>query len=98
LLEATPTVSERLIGLCHHRLALVYCHLSLLFKAERHFKKAAEQMKSSDEAGLNRLTQRRLAAILKDYAVLLNRMRRESEADVYYAQARKILSSSLLMG
>lgn len=97
-LEETPATSERLIGLCHHRLALVYCHLSLLFKAERHFKKAAELMKASDEAALNRLTQRRLAAILKDYAVLLNRMRRESEADVYYVQARKILSSSLLTG
>jgi len=97
-LETTPSASDRLIGLCHHRLALVYCHLSLLFKAERHFKKAADLMRNSDEAGLNRLTQRRLAAILKDYAVLLNRMRRESEADVYYVQARKILSSSLLTG
>lgn len=98
ILEAAPNVSDRLVALCHHRLALVYCHLSLLFKAEKHFKKASELMGASDQGALNRLTQRRLAAILKDYAVLLNRMRRESEADKYYAQARKILSSSLLTG
>ncbi|CAN5322069.1 hypothetical protein BH11CYA1_BH11CYA1_15300 [soil metagenome] len=98
ILEAAPNVSDRLLALCHHRLALVYCHLSLLFKAEKHFRKASELMTASDQGALNRLTQRRLAAILKDYAVLLNRMRRESEADKYYAQARKILSSSLLMG
>jgi len=98
ILEASPNVSIRLVALCHHRLALVYCHLSLLFKAEKYFKKASELMGSSDQGALNRLTQRRLAAILKDYAVLLNRMRRESEADKYYAQARKILSSSLLTG
>lgn len=98
LLEASPNVSIRLVALCHHRLALVYCHLSLLFKAEKYFKKASELMGASDQGALNRLTQRRLAAILKDYAVLLNRMRRESEADKYYAQARKILSSSLLTG
>ncbi len=98
ILEASPNVSDRLVALCHHRLALVYCHLSLLFKAEKHFKKASELMGASDQGALNRLTQRRLAAILKDYAVLLNRMRRESEADKYYAQARKILSSSLLTG
>lgn len=98
ILEATPNVSIRLVALCHHRLALVYCHLSLLFKAEKYFKKASELMGASDQGALNRLTQRRLAAILKDYAVLLNRMRRESEADKYYAQARKILSSSLLAG
>ncbi|MBP9092853.1 hypothetical protein KBI23_17650 [bacterium] len=98
ILEASPNVSIRLVALCHHRLALVYCHLSLLFKAEKYFKKASELMGASDQGALNRLTQRRLAAILKDYAVLLNRMRRESEADKYYAQARKILSSSLLTG
>lgn len=98
ILEASPNVSIRLVALCHHRLALVYCHLSLLFKAEKYFKKASELMSASDQGALNRLTQRRLAAILKDYAVLLNRMRRESEADKYYAQARKILSSSLLTG
>jgi hypothetical protein len=98
ILENTPDVSDRLIGLCHHRLALVYCHLSLLFKAERHFKKAVQMLTDSDKASLNRLTQRRLAAVLKDYAVLLNRMRRESEADQYYAQARKVLSSSILTG
>ena len=98
ILEASPNVSDRLLALCHHRLALVYCHLSLLFKAEKHFRKANELMSASDQGAQNRLTQRRLAAILKDYAVLLNRMRRESEADKYYAQARKILSSSLLMG
>lgn len=98
ILENTPDVSERLIGLCHHRLALVYCHLSLLFKAERHFKKAIQMLADSDKTSLNKLTQKRLAAVLKDYAVLLNRMRRESEADQYYAQARKVLSSSILTG
>jgi tetratricopeptide (TPR) repeat protein len=95
--------SIKLIGLCHHRLALVYCHLSLLFKAEKHFKTAVRVL--GDEAGqanatiqTDNLTKRRLAAVYKDYAVLLNRMRREQEADKYYSQARRILSSSLRTG
>ena len=89
--------SSRLIGLCHHRLALVYCHLSLLFKAEKHFKIAVRVLADETNA-VDNLTKRRLAAVYKDYAVLLNRMRREQEADKYYSQARRILSSSLRTG
>ncbi|MBS1991114.1 MAG: hypothetical protein JSS83_11380 [Cyanobacteria bacterium SZAS LIN-3] len=101
ILEERTDVNAKLVGLCHHRMALVYCHLSLLFKAERHFKQAVEQL--SDEKGgrtapTDNLTKRRLAAVYRDYAVLLNRMRREQEADRYYSQARKILSSSLRTG
>lgn len=94
-LEKETEPNDALLSLCHHRLALVYCHLSLLFKAEKHFKKAEEIIISSKQ---NQPSQRRLAAVLKDYAVLLKRMKRESEADKYYSQARKILSSSLLTG
>ena len=92
--------SSRLIGLCHHRLALVYCHLSLLFKAEKHFKIAVRVLNDepNPEIQTDNLTKRRLAAVYKDYAVLLNRMRREQEADKYYSQARRILSSSLRTG
>jgi len=102
ILEARNETNRKLVGLCHHRMALVYCHLSLLFKAERHFKHAVEQL-SDDPTGRtaqaqDNLTKRRLAAVYRDYAVLLNRMRREQEADRYYSQARKILSSSLRTG
>lgn len=51
ILEASPNVSIRLVALCHHRLALV-CHLSLLFKAEKYFKKASELMGASDQGAL----------------------------------------------
>ncbi|MBU6450986.1 MAG: hypothetical protein KGS72_04350 [Cyanobacteria bacterium REEB67] len=102
ILEESGETNRKLLGLCHHRMALVYCHLSLLFKAERHFKLAVENL-SDDPSGKSakledNLTKRRLAAVYKDYAVLLNRMRREQEADRYYTQARKILSSSLRTG
>lgn len=97
LLEAT----------CHHRLALIYCHLSLLFKAEKHFKTAAQLIEAELPAYRSldgnakirsRQLNRKLAAVFKDHAVLLNRMRRESEADKFYCLARKTLSSSLLTG
>jgi tetratricopeptide (TPR) repeat protein len=94
-LEKEEQPNDALLSLCHHRLALVYCHLSLLFKAEKHFKKAEEIIAASKQ---NQPSPRRLAAVLKDYAILLKRMKRESEADKYYSQARKILSSSLLTG
>lgn len=94
-LENEEQPNDALLSLCHHRLALVYCHLSLLFKAEKHFKKAEEIIAVSKQ---NQPSPRRLAAVLKDYAILLKRMKRESEADRYYSQARKILSSSLLAG
>jgi tetratricopeptide (TPR) repeat protein len=102
ILEGRTDTNRKLVGLCHHRMALVYCHLSLLFKAERHFKQAVEQL-SDDPGGRvataqDNLTKRRLAAVFRDYAVLLNRMRREQEADRFYSQARKILSSSLRTG
>jgi tetratricopeptide (TPR) repeat protein len=102
ILEGRTDVNRKLVGLCHHRMALVYCHLSLLFKAERHFKQAVEKL-SDDPTGRlataqDNLTKRRLAAVYRDYAVLLNRMRREQEADRFYSQARKILSSSLRTG
>jgi tetratricopeptide (TPR) repeat protein len=102
ILEESGETNRKLLGLCHHRMALVYCHLSLLFKAERHFKLAVENL-ADDPSGKSanaedNLTKRRLAAVYKDYAVLLNRMRREQEADRYYTQARKILSSSLRTG
>jgi tetratricopeptide (TPR) repeat protein len=102
ILEESGEGNRKLLGLCHHRMALVYCHLSLLFKAERHFKQAVENL-SDDQSGKSakaedNLTKRRLAAVYRDYAVLLNRMRREQEADRYYSQARKILSSSLRTG
>jgi len=100
ILEERKDVNRKLVGLCHHRMALVYCHLSLLFKAERHFKQAIENL-GDDPTGRvasDNLTKRRLAAVYRDYAVLLNRMRREQEADRFYSQARKILSSSLRTG
>ncbi len=101
ILQEKSCTDARLMGLCHHRMALVYCHLSLLFKAEKHFKQAIEQLTNSaarPTAAQENLTKRRLAAVYRDYAVLLNRMRREQEADRFYSQARKILSSSLRTG
>lgn len=111
---------DALIGLTYHRLALVYCHLGLLFKAEKHFKKAAELLqtaalqgyvllsanKSADDetatdfertnetCSLGSLLKRRLAAVYKDHGVLLNRMRRESEAERYYLLSRKTLAEA----
>jgi tetratricopeptide (TPR) repeat protein len=102
ILQDRGETNAKLLGLCHHRMALVYCHLSLLFKAERHFKQAIEQLCNDTSGRANKiqdnLTKRRLAAVYRDYAVLLNRMRREQEADRFYSQARKILSSSLRTG
>ena len=102
ILEGREGVSAKLVGLCHHRMALVYCHLSLLFKAERHFKRAVTLLSEDPlvrlSTGESNLSKRRLAAVYRDYAVLLNRMRREQEADRLYSQARKILSSSLRTG
>jgi tetratricopeptide (TPR) repeat protein len=101
ILQERSCTDARLLGLCHHRMALVYCHLSLLFKAEKHFKQAIEQLNSPAArltTAQENLTKRRLAAVYRDYAVLLNRMRREQEADRFYSQARKILSSSLRTG
>ncbi len=102
ILEGREAVNGKLVGLCHHRMALVYCHLSLLFKAERHFKRAIALLCDDPAARLSTaesaLTKRRLAAVYRDYAVLLNRMRREQEADRLYSQARKILASSLRTG
>ena len=109
IIEKEPTKCPLLEATCHHRLALIYCHLSLLFKAEKHFKKAAAMIESDlaakypGEEQNHRATRikqlnRKLSAVFKDHAVLLNRMRRESEADKFYCLARKTLSSSLLTG
>lgn len=101
------TRRDALVGLTYHRLALVYCHLGLLFKAEKHFKKAAELLQTAALQGyvilstgdesctLGNLLKRRLAAVYKDHGVLLNRMRRESEAERYYLLSRKTLADSL---
>ncbi len=109
LLEARGDRGDALQGLVYHRLALVYCHLGLLFKAEKHFKKAAEYMQTASLRGylllssnegeqctLGSLLKRRLAAIYKDHGVLLSRMRRESEADRYYCLSRKTLSDAIM--
>lgn len=111
---------DALIGLTYHRLALVYCHLGLLFKAEKHFKKAAELLqtaslqgyvllsanssddeemandfeRTTDTCSLGSLLKKRLAAVYKDHGVLLNRMRRESEAERYYLLSRKTLAEA----
>lgn len=97
---------DALIGLTYHRLALVYCHLGLLFKAEKHFKKAAELLQTAalqgyvllsaehESCSLGSLLKRRLAAVYKDHGVLLNRMRRESEAERYYLLSRKTLAEA----
>ncbi len=116
LIAQLPGNSDVLTGVTYHRLALTYCHLGLLFKAEKHFKRAVELIQNASLTGYlllgaaseprgqgpnsttSRLLKRRLAAIYKDHAVLLNRMRRESEADKYYFLARKTLSSSMGMG
>lgn len=116
LIAQLPGNSDVLTGVTYHRLALAYCHLGLLFKAEKHFKRAVELIQNASLTGYlllgaaseprgqgpnsttSRLLKRRLAAIYKDHAVLLNRMRRESEADKYYFLARKTLSSSMGMG
>jgi tetratricopeptide (TPR) repeat protein len=109
IIEKEPTKCPLLEATCHHRLALIYCHLSLLFKAEKHFKSAAALIESDlatkypGEEHNHRGTRikqlnRKLSAVFKDHAVLLNRMRRESEADKFYCLARKTLSSSLLTG
>lgn len=50
-------------------------------------------MLASDENANDQLIQRRLAAIFKDYAVLLNSIKREMEAAKYYAHARDILTN-----
>lgn len=92
-LESSPHLSERLLGLCHHRLGLVYCRMSLFTQAEKQFLRACELMLASDENANDQLIQRRLAAIFKDYAVLLNSIKREMEAAKYYAHARDILSN-----
>lgn len=99
LIAQLPGNSDVLTGVTYHRLALTYCHLGLLFKAEKHFKRAVELIQNASLTGYlllgaaselrgqgpnsttSRLLKRRLAAIYKDHAVLLNRMRRESEAD-----------------
>ncbi|MDX1987329.1 MAG: hypothetical protein SFV17_11635 [Candidatus Obscuribacter sp.] len=109
LLETRGDRGDALQGLVYHRLALVYCHLGLLFKAEKHFKKAAEYMQTASLRGylllssnegeqctLGSLLKRRLAAIYKDHGVLLSRMRRESEADRYYCLSRKTLSDAIM--
>jgi hypothetical protein len=87
--EALPKLSERVLGLCHHRLGLVYCRLGLFAQAEKQFLRAAELMLESDQSS-DGSTKRRLAAIYKDYAVLLRSVKREMEAAKYYAQARAI--------
>lgn len=92
-LESSPHLSERLLGLCHHRLGLVYCRMSLFAQAEKQFLRACELMLASDENANDQLIQRRLAAIFKDYAVLLNSIKREMEAAKYYAHARDILTN-----
>ncbi|MFA6210731.1 MAG: hypothetical protein WC714_14970 [Candidatus Obscuribacterales bacterium] len=87
--EVLPKLSERVLGLCHHRLGLVYCRLGLFAQAEKQFLRAAELMLESDQSS-DGSTKRRLAAIYKDYAVLLRSVKREMEAAKYYAQARAI--------
>jgi tetratricopeptide (TPR) repeat protein len=88
--EGLPKFSERVVGLCHHRLGLVYCRMGLFVQAEKQFLRACELMKESDAKVSESLTKRRLAAIYKDYAVLLRSVKREMEAAKYYAQARAI--------
>lgn len=92
-LESSPHLSEPLLGLCHHRLGLVYCRMGLFAQAEKQFLRACELMLASDENANDQLIQRRLAAIFKDYAVLLNSIKREMEAAKYYAHARDILTN-----
>ncbi|CAN5432677.1 hypothetical protein BH11CYA1_BH11CYA1_41510 [soil metagenome] len=88
--ESLPKFSERVVGLCHHRLGLVYCRMGLFVQAEKQFLRACELMIASDSKSSEGLTKRRLAAIYKDYAVLLRSVKREMEAAKYYAQARAI--------
>jgi tetratricopeptide (TPR) repeat protein len=101
--EASEHPAKMELALVHHRLALSYCHLSLLFKAEKHFKHSAELIEKlalAKASHVNNKTglEKTLASVYRDYAVLLTRMRREQEADKFYCQARKLLSSSLLAG
>ncbi|MBX9940977.1 MAG: hypothetical protein K2Y32_17075 [Candidatus Obscuribacterales bacterium] len=108
--EAVNRADEALLGLLYHRLALTYCHLGLLFKAEKHFKKAAELLHTASLKGylllstqtgehctLGSLLKKRLALIYKDHGVLLSRMRREGEADKYYCLSRKTMSDAMLV-
>lgn len=110
LAEAMGRADEALLGLLYHRLALTYCHLGLLFKAEKHFKKAAELLHTASLKGylllstqtgehctLGSLLKKRLALIYKDHGVLLSRMRREGEADKYYCLSRKTMSDAMLV-
>lgn len=110
LAETVGSADEALLGLLYHRIALTYCHLGLLFKAEKHFKKAAELLHTASLKGylllstqtgehctLGSLLKRRLALIYKDHGVLLSRMRREGEADKYYCLSRKTMSDAMLV-
>lgn len=110
LAETAGSADEALLGLLYHRIALTYCHLGLLFKAEKHFKKAAELLHTASLKGylllstqtgehctLGSLLKRRLALIYKDHGVLLSRMRREGEADKYYCLSRKTMSDAMLV-
>ena len=96
-------ISKAHLGLVNHRLALCYCHLGLMFKAEKHFKQAAECLSVETSLQENIDTpprvllerERSLARVLRDHAVLLSRLKREQEADRLYTEAKKILSLSM---
>ncbi|MBS2008741.1 MAG: hypothetical protein JST01_16955 [Cyanobacteria bacterium SZAS TMP-1] len=95
MLEGRPELDPKLLGLCHHRLALTYCHLGLLLKAERHLTVAVQQLNDipvTPAGAPDAPTRRLLSAVYRDFAVLLTRLRREQEADRFYCLARKMMS------